>query len=59
MLGAPPSGANPMDFTSAAADGQRFVFADSGDGPLVVLLHGFPDTPHGWPATRDALNAAC
>ena len=31
-----------------ADDGQGFVFAESGDGPLVVLLHGFPDTPHGW-----------
>ncbi len=27
-------------------DGQEFVFAASGEGPLVVLLHGFPDTPH-------------
>ena len=32
----------------AADDGQGFVFAEAGDGPLVVLLHGFPDTPHGW-----------
>jgi pimeloyl-ACP methyl ester carboxylesterase len=47
-----------MDFTSASADGQRFVYADSGEGPLVVLLHGFPDTPHGWEHARDALNAA-
>ena len=31
-----------------ADDGQGFVFAESGDGPLVLLLHGFPDTPHGW-----------
>jgi pimeloyl-ACP methyl ester carboxylesterase len=23
-----------------------------------VLLHGFPDTPHGWEHARDALNAA-
>jgi len=29
-------------------DGQAFVYADEGEGPLVVLLHGFPDTPHGW-----------
>ena len=34
--------------TVAADDGQRFVFAEAGDGPLIVLLHGFPDTPHGW-----------
>ena len=29
-------------------DGQVFVFAESGEGPLVLLMHGFPDTPHGW-----------
>jgi pimeloyl-ACP methyl ester carboxylesterase len=29
-------------------DGQTFVFAEVGEGPLVVLIHGFPDTPHGW-----------
>lgn len=28
--------------------GQTFVFRSIGEGPLVVLLHGFPDTPHGW-----------
>ena len=32
----------------AAEDGQGFVFAEAGDGPLIVLFHGFPDTPHGW-----------
>ncbi|MGH2925975.1 MAG: alpha/beta hydrolase [Solirubrobacterales bacterium] len=32
----------------AADDGRVFVFADSGQGPLIVLLHGFPDTPSGW-----------
>ena len=34
--------------TITGDDGQGFVFADAGDGPLVVLLHGFPDTPAGW-----------
>ena len=33
---------------TATEDGQVFVFAETGQGPLVVLLHGFPDTPHGW-----------
>jgi pimeloyl-ACP methyl ester carboxylesterase len=33
---------------AVAPGGQRFVFRDSGDGPVVVLLHGYPDTPHGW-----------
>jgi pimeloyl-ACP methyl ester carboxylesterase len=31
-----------------SADGRTFVFAESGNGPLVVFIHGFPDTPHGW-----------
>ena len=32
----------------AADDGQGFVFAEAGEGPLIILLHGFPDTPQGW-----------
>lgn len=47
-----------MDFTSATTDSQRFIFSDSGEGPLVVLLHGFPDTPAGWSDTREALLGA-
>ena len=47
-----------MDVTSASAHDQRFVYTDSGEGPLVVLFHGFPDTPQGWADTRDALNDA-
>jgi pimeloyl-ACP methyl ester carboxylesterase len=45
-------------FRRAAAHGQTFVYTDSGDGPLVVLLHGFPDTPAGWSGTATSLNAA-
>ncbi|HEY3021639.1 MAG TPA: alpha/beta hydrolase [Solirubrobacteraceae bacterium] len=44
--------------TTATAHGQQFVFEDSGSGPLVVLFHGFPDTPNGWAPTAQALNAA-
>jgi pimeloyl-ACP methyl ester carboxylesterase len=47
-----------MDFTTASANGQRFVYSDSGEGPLVVLFHGFPDTPMGWEDTRAVLNGA-
>jgi pimeloyl-ACP methyl ester carboxylesterase len=36
----------------------RFVYSDIGEGPLVVLFHGFPDTPHGWADTAEALRAA-
>jgi pimeloyl-ACP methyl ester carboxylesterase len=47
-----------VEFTSAVTEGQKFVYEDSGEGPLVVLIHGFPDTPAGWADTRTALNAA-
>jgi pimeloyl-ACP methyl ester carboxylesterase len=46
------------DERSAEAHGQTFVFSDSGTGPLVVLFHGFPDTPSGWSHARDTLVAA-
>jgi pimeloyl-ACP methyl ester carboxylesterase len=45
-------------FQVAATGSQRFVYSDSGEGPLVVLLHGFPDTPLGWSSTAAALNGA-
>lgn len=47
-----------MEFETASAEGQRFVFADSGSGPTVVLLHGFPDTPRGWAHAAAGLNAS-
>ncbi len=48
-----------MDFTTATANSQTFVYSDSGgDGPLVVMFHGFPDLPFGWSDTRDALAGA-
>lgn len=49
-----------MDFVTEPDDpnAQRFRFSDSGEGPVVVLLHGFPDGPESWEATRAALVAA-
>jgi pimeloyl-ACP methyl ester carboxylesterase len=44
--------------STASVDGQQFVFADAGEGPLVVLLHGFPDTPNGWMPAAAVLNEA-
>lgn len=38
--------------------GETFVFAEAGAGPLVVLIHGFPDTPHGYERIADALAGA-
>jgi pimeloyl-ACP methyl ester carboxylesterase len=28
------------------ANGLRFAYLEQGEGPLALLLHGFPDTPH-------------
>ena len=47
-----------MDFTSASVDSQRFIYSESGEGPVVVLLHGFPDTPAGWADTSEVLSGA-
>ncbi len=40
------------------ANGLRFGYLESGSGPLVLLVHGFPDTAHSWDATRPTLAAA-
>src|SRR5262245_55186705 len=34
------------------ANGLRFAFLEEGHGPLVLLLHGFPDTAHTWDFVR-------
>ncbi|HET9626138.1 MAG TPA: alpha/beta hydrolase [Kofleriaceae bacterium] len=39
------------------ANGLRFAYLEDGAGPLVLLLHGFPDTARSWDATRAALAA--
>jgi pimeloyl-ACP methyl ester carboxylesterase len=33
---------------TVVANGLRFAYLELGQGPLAVLLHGFPDTPYGW-----------
>lgn len=40
------------------ANGLTFSYFESGSGPLVLLLHGFPDTPHTWSEVMPALAAA-
>jgi pimeloyl-ACP methyl ester carboxylesterase len=40
------------------ANGQTFGYFAEGEGPLVLLLHGFPDTPHSYDELRPALAAA-
>src|SRR5437763_1852930 len=39
------------------ANGLRFAYLEEGSGPLVLLVHGFPDTPHTWDHVRPALAA--
>jgi len=46
------------DVRFVTVDGLRFGYLESGQGPLVLLVHGFPDTAYSWDATRSALAAA-
>lgn len=46
------------DWQEASGGGQTFRYVDSGEGPLVLLLHGFPDLPDSWDSIRARLNAA-
>jgi len=40
------------------AGGLRFGYLEAGTGPLVLLVHGFPDTAYTWDATMAALATA-
>ncbi|HEY5364487.1 MAG TPA: alpha/beta hydrolase [Aestuariivirga sp.] len=40
------------------ANGLKFAYFEEGSGPLVLLVHGFPDTAHTWDQVRPALAAA-
>lgn len=40
------------------ANGIDFAYLSAGTGPLVLLLHGFPDTAHTWDRSIAALAAA-
>jgi pimeloyl-ACP methyl ester carboxylesterase len=39
------------------ANGLRFAYLEEGSGPLVLLLHGFPDTAHNWDDLRARIAA--
>jgi pimeloyl-ACP methyl ester carboxylesterase len=45
------------DLHRVEANGLRFAYLEQGHGPLVLLLHGFPDTPHSWDDIRPRLAA--
>lgn len=40
------------------ANGIDFAYLEQGEGPLVILLHGFPDTAHTWDYQMSALAGA-
>ena len=40
------------------ANGLEFAYLEEGDGPLVLLFHGFPDSARSWSHQMRALAAA-
>lgn len=46
------------EFQNVTRDGQTWRYHDSGEGPPVVLFHGFPDTPQSYAGIARALNDA-
>ena len=55
----PRSGAPPLtELALPGAAGLTLRCLVAGDGPLVVLLHGFPDAPESWRFQQPALAAA-
>lgn len=42
---------------TVVANGIRFAYLEEGEGPLVLLFHGFPDTAHTWDAVQPRLAA--
>jgi pimeloyl-ACP methyl ester carboxylesterase len=47
-----------VQFRTISGAGQNHVVSQAGDGPDVVLLHGFPDTPPSWTELETSLVAA-
>lgn len=43
---------------SVRANGVEFAYLEDGSGPLVLLLHGFPDNAHTWAGQIEALAGA-
>ncbi len=45
------------DIRHVEANGLRFAYLEEGTGPLVLLLHGFPDTARSWDHARPLIAA--
>jgi pimeloyl-ACP methyl ester carboxylesterase len=43
------------DIRRVEANALRFAYLEDGTGPLVLLLHGFPDTPRSWDHARSRI----
>ena len=50
-----PAVADPIHFVDA--NGLKFAYLEEGSGPLVLMLHGFPDTAHTWDDLRPRIAA--
>ena len=37
-----------MEFRTISSGAQPFVVSQEGEGPDIVLVHGFPDTPYSY-----------
>jgi pimeloyl-ACP methyl ester carboxylesterase len=47
-----------VEFRTITESGRRYVVSQAGEGPDIVLFHGFPDTPYSWSEIEGALVAA-
>src|SRR5438445_4208078 len=47
-----------MEPRFVTANGLKFAYLEQGSGPLVLLVHGFPDTAHTWDRTMAELAKA-
>lgn len=44
-------------YKTIAANGMEFAYLEAGQGPLVLCLHGFPETPYGFQPLLERLAA--
>jgi pimeloyl-ACP methyl ester carboxylesterase len=44
-----------VEFRTISHEGLPYVVSTTGEGPDIVLLHGFPDTPYSWGGFHDTL----
>lgn len=48
----------PISPKTIAANGLEFAYLEAGKGPLVLCMHGFPETPHGFQPLLEGLAEA-